>query len=130
MTTNITVPNGAASPVNKTFSVSRSAAGDESAVLHLREGVSQAAYPKLEFSSKNAQAVSGRGRGGVVTLVTPYGYTDTNGNWVKQDVISTTVRTTTPDSAPDAVRKDHAAFIAGLLADTQLKGLVITGYSS
>lgn len=129
MTTAITVPNGAASPVNKTFSVSRSAAGDESAVLHLREGASVAAYPKLEFSSKNAQATSGRGRGATLTLVTPFGYTDTNGNWVKQDVISTTVRTTVPDTAPDAVRKDHAAFIAGILSDAQAKGLVITGYA-
>lgn len=130
MTTNITVPNGAVSPVNKTFAVSRSAAGDDSAVLHLREGASEQAFPKLEFSTKSAQVGNMRGRQAVETLVTPYGYTDVNGVFVQQGVISTSVKTTVPVNAPDVVRKDHAAFMAGLLANQQLKDLVILGYAA
>lgn len=130
MTTAITVPNGAATPVNKTFTVSRSAAGDESAVLHLREGANSAAYPKLEFSTKSAQAGNVRARAGVQTLVMPYGYNDPSGNFVKVGQISGTYRLVVPDDAPDSVRKDFAAFEAGLLANQQLKDLVILGYAA
>lgn len=131
MTTNIAVNNGASTPVSKTFTVARSAAGDESAILYLREGASVAAYPKLEFSSKTAQARSSKkARAGLMTLVMPYGYNDTNGNFVTLDVISASVRMTTPDDAPDAVRKDFAAFLGGLLTDAQLKNLVVFGFAN
>jgi len=130
MTTNIAVPNGATTPVTKTFTVARSAAGDESAVLHLREGASEQAYPKLEFSTKSSNGGSVRGRQGVVTLVTPYGYTDVNGVFVQQGMISSSVKTQTPVNAPDAVRKDHAAFLTGLLGNQQLKDIVILGYAA
>lgn len=129
MTTSITVPNGAASPVSKTFAVSRSAAGDESAVLHVREGASPAAYPKLEFSTKSAQAGNARGRQGVITLVIPYGYNDANGNFVKINHASLTVRELIPDDCPDAIRKDLAAYGTGVLANAQIKDLAILGYA-
>lgn len=130
MTTNITVPNGAATPVNKTFTVARSAAGDESAVLYLREGASVAAFSKLEFSTKSAQAGSVRGRQGVVTFVMPYGYSDVNGNFIKVNQMTFTGRETIPDDAPDAVRKDFAAFIDGFYGNQQLKDLAILGYAT
>lgn len=130
MTINIAVPNGAATPVSKTFTVARSAAGDESAVLYLREGASVAAFPKLEYSTKSAQVGNVRGRTGVQTLVMPYGYTDANGNFIKVGQISGTYRVTTPDDAPDAVRKDFAAFETGILGNQQLKDLVVLGFAS
>lgn len=130
MTTNIAVPNGAASPVTKTFTVARSAAGDESAVLFLREGASPAAYPKLEYSTKSAQAGAVRGRNGVVTFVMPYGYNDANGNFVKMNQCAFTGRELIPDDAPDAVRKDFAAFLGGFYGNQQVKDLAILGYAS
>lgn len=130
MTTNISVPNGAASPVTKTFTVARSAAGDDSAVLYLREGASVLAFPKLEFSTKPAQAGPVRGRQAVSTLVVPYGYNDTNGNFVKVNHITATVRETIPDDAPDAIRKDFAAYMTGLLGNQQMKDLVILGFAA
>jgi hypothetical protein len=130
MTTNIVVPNGAATPVNKTFTVSRSAAGDESAVLFVREGTSQSAFPKLEYSTKSAQAGNVRGRQGVVTLLIPYGYTDVNGVFVKQGQVTFTGRETVPDDAPDAVRKDLSAFIGGIYGNQQVKDIAIFGYAS
>jgi hypothetical protein len=130
MTTNISVPNGAASPVTKTFTVARSAAGDESAVLYLREGASPNAYPKLEFSTKSAQAGNVRGRAGVMTFVMPYGYNDVNGNFVKLNQCTATLRELVPDDAPDAVRKDFAAFIAGCASNQQVKDIAILGYAS
>lgn len=130
MTTNIVANNGAATPVAKTFTVARSAAGDESAVLYLREGASVSAFPKLEFSTKSAQAGSVRGRNGVITFVMPYGYNDANGNFVKVNQCSFTGRELIPDDAPDAVRKDFAAFIPGLLGNQQVKDLAILGYAA
>nr|URG16537.1 MAG: coat protein [Leviviridae sp.] len=130
MTTNITVPNGAVTPVNKTFTVSRPASGDDSAVLHLREGANEQAYVKLEFSTKSTQVGNMRGRQAVVTSVTPFGYTDVNGVFVQQGMISTSVKTTIPVNAPDAVRKDHAAYVAGILGNQQVRDLVILGYAT
>lgn len=130
MTTAITVPNGAATPVNKTFSVSRSAVGDESAVLHIREGAATVAYPKAEFSTRNVNSNGSKGRQGVMTLVIPYGYTDANGNFVKVDEVTFVGRSKVPDTAPDAVRKDLAAFTTGLYGNQQLKDTMIIGYAS
>ncbi len=129
MTTNIAVPNGAASPVTKTFTVARSAVGDESAVLYLREGASQAAFPKLEFSTKSAQAGAVRGRNGIVTFVMPYGYNDANGNFVKVNQCTFTGRELIPDDASDTIRKDFAAFINGFYGNQQVKDLAILGYA-
>lgn len=129
MTTNITAPNGATTPVTKTFTVSRSAVGDESAVLHLREGASPLAYPKVEFSTKPVNTGRMRGRGAAVTLVVPYGYNDANGNFVKIDQCAFTGKMSIPDDAPDAVRKDFAAFIPGVLTDAQVKDLAVLGYA-
>jgi hypothetical protein len=128
MATNITVPNGTA--VSKTFTVARSAAGDDSSVLYLREGASQQAFPKLEFSAKSAQVGNVRGRQGVATVATPYGYTDVNGVFVMQGVITSAVKTTVADNAPDVARKDHAAFLAGFLGNQQAKDLVILGFAA
>ena len=129
MTTQIAVPNGAATPVTKTFTVSRPAAGDDSAVLHLREGAAVAAYPKLEMSTKPKNGGGAKGRDSVVTFVMPYGYTDTNGNFVKVDQATFTGRGSVPDTMPDANRKDFAAFIAGFYGNQQVKDLSVIGYT-
>lgn len=129
MTTAITVPNGAASPVNKTFSVARSAAGDESAVLYVREGANTTEFPKLEFSTRAANTGRSQGRKGTTTLLLPYGQV-VNGVFVKTDHISVTIVSTTPNDAPDAIRKDAAAFLTGVLANAQLKDLIILGFAT
>lgn len=130
MTTNITTPNGAGTPVTKTFTVARHAAGDQSAVLYLREGANQTAFPKLEASTKAAQVRGTSGRKGTTTLMVPYGTVDANGVFVKINHASAVVITDVPDDAPDSVRNDLAAFLPGLWAsaDGQLKDVVRKGY--
>jgi len=129
MSTDITVPNGAASPVNKTFTVARSAAGDESAVLFLREGVNLDAFPKLEFSTRAASNGGKRGRRGATTLVVPYG-TTVGDVFTKAGEISLSVVANVPNDAPDAIRADAAAFLPGILANAQLKDIIKKGYAT
>lgn len=129
MTTAIAINNGAASPVLKTFAVARSASGEDSAILLLREGQNQTEFPKLEFSSKSTQVGSTRGRKSTTTELYPYG-TLVNGVFVKTNHISVVTVITVLDDAPDAIRKDAAAFHLGFQANQQVKDLTILGFAS
>ncbi len=129
MTTAIIVNNGATTPVSKTFAVARSASGDESAVLLLREGQNQTEYPKLEFSSRSTQVGNTKGRKSTETVLVPYGQL-VNGVFVKTNHVSITTIITVLDDAPDAIRKDAAAYVAGFAANQQLKDLIILGYAA
>lgn len=128
MTANITSPNGLA--VSKTFTVARSAAGDQSAVLFLREGADQTAFPKVEFSSTAAQRNGSRGRKGVTTILIPFGSVDANGVFTKRDDISVSISAHTPDTAPDAIRNDAAAYVQGIVTDVQIKDLIRKGFAA
>lgn len=130
MTTNITSPNGAGTPVTKTFTVARHAAGDQSAVLYLREGANQTAFPKLEASTKAAQVRGSSGRKGTTTLMVPYGTVDANGVFTKINAVSVAIIVDVPDDAPDAIRADVAAYLPGVYAsaDGQLKDVIRKGY--
>lgn len=129
MTTNIAALNGAATPVSKTFTVARSAAGNESAVLFVREGANVNEFPKLEFSSRAAQINGQAGRRGTTTLVIPYGST-VSGVFTKVNQITISVVANVPNDAPDAIRNDAAAFLPGVLSDAQLKALIKVGFAS
>lgn len=127
MTTAIVVKNFA--DVDKTFAVARSASGDESAVLLLREGSNQTEFPKLEFSSRATQVGSVKGRKSTVTEIFPYG-TTVSGVFTKLNHISVTTTITVLDDAPDAIRKDAAAYHAGFSANQQVKDLTVLGFAA
>lgn len=129
MTTAIVADNGATPPVAKTFAVARSAAGDASAVLYVREGANTTEFPKLEFSTKNANKNGRPGRRAATTIVIPYGTTDDNGVFTKTDEISISIVSNTPNDAPDSKRDDAAAFISGIMDDAQMKALIKTGFA-
>lgn len=125
--TDITVKNGATTPVDKTFSLISPAAGDGGiATWALKEGPISAVFPQLTASAaKNGNAA----RKLKVTLTCPSSYNDavtglTNVNSSAQMNVSFTI----PDTYPEDKKADFVAFATNLLSSSLLKAMIRDAY--
>lgn len=125
--TDLTVKNGATTPVDKTFSLITPASGDGGiAQWALKEGPISAVFPSLTASAaKNSNAA----RKLKVTLRCPSSYQDsvtglTNVNSSAEMNVSFTI----PDSFPETNKADFVAFAVNLLGTSLLKAMIRDAY--
>jgi len=120
----ITVNNGAGTPVAKTFTLLEPAASSgSSAKWALKEGANWKTFNKIEASSRknatrDAQKLS-------ITLNFPSTYVDTASTLTlvnDQAVVNVTV--TIPDDFPEAKKDDLVAFTANIMNHTLVKAMV------
>lgn len=120
----LVVKNGAATPVDKTFTLISPAAGYSGiAEWMLKEGTSQVSFPNLTVSAVRNQQRSSRTA--KIRLRIPATYTDPNtgleaplGNF---DFHATV---TVPDVFPESQKNDAVAFTSNLMSHALIKAIV------
>lgn len=125
--TDLTVNNGATTPVSKTFSLVSPASGDGGiATWVLKEGPISAVFPQFTASA----AKNGNGaRKLKLVLTCPSSYNDavtglTNVNSSAQMNISVTI----PNTYPEDKKADFVAFATNLQATSLLKAMIRDAY--
>lgn len=120
----ITVNNGAGTPVAKTFTLLAPSASDGSAALWaLKEGTISTVFPTIESSSRRNAGRDARKLN--LTFKFPSSYTDTVTGLTAVStaaVVNTTV--TVPDNYPEALKNDLVAFTANLMNHALVKAMV------
>lgn len=120
------VNDGAATPTATTFTLFQPAGGNLPATYVAKtKGPSVSAQPKLAVSSTGTSKT----RESRLTVRTPYWVTGTDGVTKVIDSAFTEIRTVLPDSVPDAVRADHAAYLANFLAVPQIRDTIRDGFA-
>lgn len=124
---NITVNNGATTPVSKLFTLMTPAAGDRGlAIWALKEGASPAVFPKF---TAMAYATGNRSRKSQLKLHLPYSYTDSTTGLAKAGpAFEFNGDFTVPDEFPEALRADAVAYTANLIANAIIKEMIRDGY--
>lgn len=124
---NIVVKNGAATPVDKTFTLVTPASGDGGiAEWALKEGPISSVFPVLTAS---AAKTGNSSRKLTVKFRLPSSYTDsvtglTNVNSAAEMNVSFSV----PNSLPEALKDDYVAFSTNLLSSALLKSMIKDAY--
>lgn len=122
--TDLTIANGQASPVNKTFTLIAPASGNGGiAEWALKEGTISAVFPTITFMAE--RQATNKTRKGRVKIRVPSSYVDSttgltnagsayefNGNW------------TVPDDFPESAKADAAAYVFNGLATALFKTLL------
>lgn len=125
---NITIKNGAQTPVDKTFTLLAPAAGYESvAEWALKEGVISTVFPRITALVRAAKRQMGRASSKVIeTKITiPSSYTDSvTGNTVVGSRFESVTRTTVPDDFPEALVADAVAFTSNLANVALIKAMI------
>lgn len=120
------IPDGAGTPVSTMFTLLQPAGGTLPATYVAKtKGPSVAAQPKIAISSTG----SGKTRESRITIRTPYWVTGTDGLTKIQDSVFTEIRSVVPDTVPDSVRADHAAFVANSLDVPQIREAYRDGFA-
>ena len=119
----IVLKNGAASPVDKTFTLVSPAAGDNSyANWRLKEGAISTIFPRIAISTK---ANSNKARKANIKLQIPSSYTDTVTGLTKVgSAFDFNVDVTVPDDFPEALKSDAVAFSANLMAHALVREIL------
>lgn len=123
----IVVQNGAATPVDKTFTLVTPASGDGGiAEWALKEGPISSVFPVLTAS---AAKTGNSSRKLTVKFRLPSSYTDsvtglTNVNSAAEMNVSFSV----PNSLPEALKDDYVAFCTNLLSSALLKSMIKDAY--
>ena len=119
----LTVKNGATTPVDKTFTLVAPAAGDSGiAQWFLKEGAIASVFPKLTAS---AYPVGGKSRNLKIKLHVPSSYTDSvTGQTVVNTAAEMNVTFSVPDTYPEALKPDFVAFATNLLATPLIKSMI------
>jgi hypothetical protein len=120
----ITINNGAGTPVAKVFSLLEPAAsGGSSAKWALKEGANWLVFPKIEASSRkngnrDAQKLA-------MTFTFPSSYIDAASTLtVVKDNAVVNISVTIPDDYPEAKKDDLVAFTANAMNHTLVKAMV------
>lgn len=113
--TDITINNGAGTPVAKTFTLYAPAAGDNSyANWRLKEGAISSVFPRIAML---ARPTGNGARKSVIKLQIPSSYTDTVTGLTKVgSAFDLEVNCTVPDDFPEALKSDAVAFTKNLMA--------------
>ncbi len=121
----ITINNGAGTPVAKTFTLIAPAAGDGSyANWRLKEGTISTVFPRIAIQARAGNAV----RKANIKLQIPSSYTDTVTGLTKVgSAFDCDINVTVPDDFPEALKSDAVAFVSNLLANTMVKAVIRDG---
>lgn len=121
-----TIKNGASTPVDTLFTNLQPAGGNLPSVYQAKgRGPSVAAQPKIAISSSgNAKSREVR-----MTIRTPYWVTGTDGATKVLDSCFTEIRSVLPETVPDSVRADHAAYVANSCDVQHVRASLIEGYA-
>lgn len=123
---NFTIKDGSATPADTVFSMLQPTSGNLPAIYVAKsKGPSVSAQPKIAVSSSGDT----KKRETRITVRTPYWVLGTDGVARVQDSCFTEIRVVLPETVPDAVRADHAAYIWNLLNVPQVKESIREGYS-
>lgn len=123
---NFSVMNGETTPVSTLFTNLQPAGGNLPAVyLAKASGPMSSAQAKIAVSSTG----SAKTREVRVTIRTPYWVTGTDGVTKVLDSCFSEVRTVLPETVPDAVRANHAAYVANVCDEAQVRSALRDGYA-
>lgn len=117
----ITINNGAATPLPKLFTLLTPAAGDNSSALWaLKEGPISKVFPTIEISTRKNQ--NGNARKCFVTVRLPSSYTEAaNGLTAVGSAAVFNANTTIPADFPENLKNDFVAFISNAIAHQLVK---------
>lgn len=121
----ITINNGAGTPVAKTFTLIAPAAGDGSyANWRLKEGTISTVFPRIAIQAKAGNAT----RKANIKLQIPSSYTDTVTGLTKVgSAFDCDINVTVPDDFPEVLKADAVAFVSNLLANAMVKAVIRDG---
>lgn len=125
--TNVTVKNGASTPVDKTFELISPASGDGSmASWALREGPISSVFPGVTYSS----TVTGNGaRTAKMKIRVPSSYTDTpTGQTIVGPWVEANLSVNVPSGFPENAKSDAVAFVTNLIGHTLFKQALRDAY--
>lgn len=117
---NITVKNGASTPVDKTFELISPAAGDGGiARWYLKDGAILGAFPLLTVSST---PTNNRSRVVKLKIRVPSSYTESaTGKTIVGPAVEGNLTVTVPDEFPEAGKDDAVAFVSNLIGHPLIK---------
>lgn len=126
--TDLIIKNGAAMPVDKTFTLLTPAAGDNSsAQWALKEGTISAVFPTLEISTRRNSANSARKC--LITLKVPSSYTiAATGLTAVGSAAVFNCTVTIPADYPEARKADFQAFVTNVVNDALVKACIRDAY--
>lgn len=123
---NVTVMDGQTTPVATLFTMIQPSGGNIPATYVAKaKGPSMSAQPKVMISASGTSKT----REAKITIRTPYYVTGTDAVTKVIDSVFTEIRTVLPDSVPDAVRKDHQAYVANFCDNGQVQETMRDGYA-
>jgi len=119
----ITINNGAATPVAKTFTLISPAAGDGSfANWRLKEGNISSVFPRIAIA---ARANGNKARKANIKIQVPSSYTDSVTGLTKVgSAFDFNADVTVPDDFPESLKNDAVAFVANAMAHALVKAIV------
>lgn len=125
--TDITVNNGAGTPVAKTFTLISPSAGDGGlAQWALKEGTISAVFPSL---SAMAGRTGNNSRKLTVKFRLPSSYTDSvSGLTMVSSSAEMNVTFSVPNSFPESLKADYVAFATNILSSTLFKAMIRDAY--
>lgn len=128
--TDLTIANGQATPVNKTFSLIAPASGNGGiAEWALKEGANAAVFPIITYSADRQN--SQKTRKGRMKVRVPSSYTDANtGLTLAGDAFEFNGTWTVPDAFPELLKADAAAYVYNGIATALFKSLLKDGTSA
>lgn len=121
--TDITINNGAVTPVAKTFTFSTPAAGDNSPSLHeLKEGTIRSVFPRITVV---ARKTGNKSRKAQIRLHIPSSYTDSVTGLTKVgSAYEFNGEASVPDDFPEALKNDAVAFTSNLMSHALIKQVI------
>lgn len=123
---NLTINDGKPTPVATLFTMIQPSGGNLPATYVAKsKGPSMISQPKVQISAQGTSKT----RVSKITVKTPYWVTGTDGVTKVVDSAFTEIRSTMPDTVPDAVRADHRAYLANLLDQEQVYQTVSDGFA-
>lgn len=124
---NITVKNGASTPVDKTFSLVTPAAGDGGiAMWALKEGSISAVFPTLTAS---AHRTGNKSRKLALKIRLPSSYNDAvTGLTSVNSAAEANVTVSVPDTFPEALKDDFVAYVTNIVGTALIKNMMRDAY--
>lgn len=122
--TDLSIYNGAATPVAKTFSLITPAAGDNSSAMWaLKEGTISKVFPTIELSTRKNNGNTARKC--LITIKVPSSYTETaTGLTVVKTAAVLNCTVTMPADFPEVRKDDFVAFATNVLGNALIKACI------
>lgn len=119
----LVVKNGAATPVDKTFTLYAPAAGDNSvASWKLKEGTIATVFPQFTALAKTT---GNNSRQAVFKLRLPSSYTDAvTGRTQVSSAYEANITVSVPNDFPEMLKNDAVAFTVNLLSHSLVKAMI------